>query len=600
MRALAAKLLGLLDRRDRWKAGLLVGLMLASALVQTLGVAAVMPFLSVVANPEVIQTNERLQTVYQWFEFEDENRFLLLLGVLAFIVFISGTFLQAATQWAITRFSHMRQYWLSRRLMVDYLRRPYSFFLNRNASDLAKTVLTETTQVINGALLPAFRLLSHGVLAAALILLLIAIQPKLALIVAASLGSVYGAIYLISNRWLDRMGMQRLQSNRKRFSAVSEAFAGAKEIRLLGRERAYLERFQTPAKHFARTQANAQILGQTPQYAIEGLAFGGVLALVLVLMAGEGGLQEALPLISVYALAAKKLIPAFQTIFAAFAALRFAMPAVDNLLQDLGDHPGSSPLPGARSLPSALAPEREIRLEEISYRYPEAKELALKNLSLTIPARTTVGLVGSSGAGKSTLVDLMLGLLEPESGRIMIDGQPLGKENFRQWQAAIGYVPQHIFLSDESIAANIALGIPKDEVDNNAVENAAQLANLHEFILNELPAGYDTEIGDNGVRLSGGQRQRIGIARALYRDPPVIVFDEATSALDNATERAVMDAVYKLSAQKTIILIAHRLSTVRACDRIFVLGEGRVLEEGTWEELHADGEHFQRLAAHVS
>lgn len=600
MSALAAKLLGLLDRRDRWKAGLLVGLMLASALVQTLGVAAVMPFLSVVANPEVIHTNDRLQTAYQWLEFEDEKSFLMLLGVLAFIVFVTGTFLQAATQWAITRFSHMRQYGLSRRLMVDYLRRPYSFFLNRNASDLAKTVLTETTQVVTGALLPAFRLLSHGVLAVALITLLIAIQPQLAFIVAVSLGSVYGAIYLISNRWLERMGMQRLQSNRKRFSAVSEAFAGAKEIRLLGRERAYLERFQTPARHFARTQANAQILGQTPQYVIEGLAFGGVLALVLVLMAGEGGLQQALPLIGVYALAAKKLIPAFQTIFAAFAALRFAMPAVDNLLQDLGDHPGSSPLPDARSLPATLAPEREIRLEEISYRYPEAKEFALTHISLTIPARTTIGLVGSSGAGKSTLVDLMLGLLQAESGRIMIDGQPLGKGNFRQWQAAVGYVPQHIFLSDESVAANIALGIPKEEVDRKAVEQAAQLANLHEFILNELPAGYDTEIGDNGVRLSGGQRQRIGIARALYRDPPVIVFDEATSALDNATERAVMDAVYNLSSQKTIILIAHRLSTVRACDRIFVLGEGRVLEEGTWEELNSDGEHFQRLAAHAS
>ena len=596
MRITLAKLIRLLDARDRGKVALLIVLMIITAFMQTAGVASVMPFLAVLSDPTVIHSNPWLSTTFERLGFASTDAFLYFLGIAAFVIFVSGTALQALTFWAITRFSHMQHYELSRRLMTDYLRRPFTFFLNRNSGDLAKTVLQETSQAINGAVMPAMRLLSQLLLAGFIIVLLILVQPWLALTVAVAIGSIYGAIYLAARAWLERIGKDRVVANRQRFTAVAEAFAGSKEIRLLGRERDYLERYREPSKRYAMHQANSALLANLPQFAIEAVAFGGVLILVLYIMAGDGGLAQALPLIGLYALAGRQLIPAFQKIFSTIAALRFNIPSVDNILEDLGDRAGSTSLPPRSSKDAALVPARAISLSDVCYTYPGAAQPALQGLKLTIPARTTVGFVGSSGAGKSTLVDLLLGLLQPEAGAIRIDDTPLTKNNVRQWQAALGYVPQHIFLADQSVAANIALGLPDKQIDHQAVERAAKLANLHEFVTNDLPQGYDTEIGERGVRLSGGQRQRIGIARALYRDPGVLFFDEATSALDNTTERAVMEAIHNLSGAKTIILVAHRLSTVKPCDRIFVLDGGRIAEHGTYEELSNAGTHFHRLA----
>ncbi|EWG99105.1 hypothetical protein Q427_26930 [Halomonas sp. BC04] len=238
---------------------------------------------------------------------------------------------------------------------------------------------------------------------------------------------------------------------------------------------------------------------------------------------------------------------------------------------------------------------RGIRLEDITYRYPQAERPALDQLSLEIPARTTVGLVGSTGSGKTTTVDIILGLLTSQHGQLVVDGTPITADNVRAWQRAIGYVPQHIYLADDTVAANIAFGLPADKIDMQAVERAARIANLHDFVVNDMDHGYDTQVGERGVRLSGGQRQRIGIARALYRDPEVLVLDEATSALDNITEQAVMEAVHNLGHRKTIILIAHRLSTVEACDRIFLLKHGRLDGTGRYDELLADNANFQSM-----
>lgn len=596
MRNNLKKLLALLQPGDRPKVILLVLLMIVTAFVQTAGVASIMPFLTVLTDPTVIQSNDWLRRTYEWLGFSDPNAFLHFLGVLAFVVFMAGTALQALSQWVVTRYSSMQQYHLSRRLMADYLRRPYAFYLTRNSGDLAKTVLQEAGQAVNGALLPAMRLLSHVLLAASVIVLLVAVEPLLAIGVAVALGSLYGAIYLVAKRWLNRIGKDRVAANRERFTTASEAFAGAKEIRLLGREQAYLERFRGPSKRFALHQANATLLQNLPQHAIEAIAFGGVLLLVLYLMSDGGGIANALPLIGLYGLAGKQLIPAFQKIFSTIAAIRFNMPAVDNIIEDLMTLPHSNdetPF-GQRATP--MQPERELAIEELTFHYPDTAQPALDRLSLAIPVRTTVGFVGSSGAGKSTLVDIILGLLDPASGRVRVDDTTLHAGNMRAWQASLGYVPQSIFLADQSVAANIALGLSPQEIDHAAVERAARLANLHDFVTRELPQGYDTVIGERGVRLSGGQRQRIGIARALYLDPPVLIFDEATSALDNATERAVMEAINALSGNKTIILVAHRLSTVEPCDRIYVLSKGRVVEEGTWAELIGRESHLQRLA----
>lgn len=596
MLEIARKLHRLLEPQDRPKVAILVLLMIATAFVQTAGVASVMPFLAVVADPDMVHTNAWLSGLYNSLNFESTNGFLYFLGIGAFIVFVGGTGLQAFSHWVITRFSHMQQYHLSRRLMGDYLRRPYVFFLKRNSGDLAKTVLQETAQAVNGGLMPALRLLSHILLAGAIVALLIAVQPILAIVVALALGSIYAAVYVMARTWLSRIGQDRVAANRERFTIAQEAFTGAKEIRLLGREHAYLERFREPSRRFARHQADSNLLQMMPQYAIEGVAFGGVLLIVIVLMAAPGGLAHALPLIGLYGLAGKQLIPAFQKIFTSIAALRFNMPAVDNILEDLGDENGSRALLHPNEHPVPLAPDRALSLHNVTYRYPESEAPALDGITLSIPGHTTVGFVGSSGAGKSTLIDVILGLLEPESGEIRIDETPLSPRTLRRWQAAIGYVPQHIFLADQSVAANIALGFPENQIDAAAVERAARLAEIHDFVTEELPEGYATVIGERGVRLSGGQRQRIGIARALYKDPPVLLFDEATSALDNATEQAVMEAIHKFSGSKTILLVAHRLSTVKPCDRIFVFANGKLVESGNWAELsEKKTQYFRQL-----
>ncbi|MFK7829087.1 MAG: ABC transporter ATP-binding protein [Congregibacter sp.] len=591
------KLYALLDSYYKQRFIWILLLMVVTAFFQTVGVASVMPFLSVLADRGMIQEVAALRLVYEGLAFESERAFLYFLGVLAFGLFSTGTALAALSQWVVTRFSQMQAYQLSRRLMADYLRRPYTFFLQRNSNDLAKTVLQESGSAVSGALLPAMRLIGFILLALAIVLLLIIVNPVLAIGVAVAISASYGAVYVLSRSWLTRIGRDRLLANRQRFTATAEAFAGAKEIRLLGRESEYLERFREPSHRIARHQANATLLKGLPQYAMEAIAFGGVLLVALLLMGDEAGIASALPLIGLYGLAGKQLIPAVNKIFSCFADIKYNMASVDNVLADLGNRAGSRPLPNLDDVIEPLEPKAFIDVRDLSYSYPNTDKTALSGLNLRVPARSTVGLVGSSGAGKSTLMDLLLGLLDPTGGGIWVDEQRLDPDCVPRWQATIGYVPQHIFLADQNVAANIALGVAAEEIDHDAVVSAARLANLHYFVTQDLPEGYDTYIGERGVRLSGGQRQRIGIARALYRNPSVLVFDEATSALDNATERSVMEAIHNLAGEKTIFLVAHRLSTVRSCDCIYVLDKGQVLEHGTWDELMEDGKRFRALAA---
>jgi ABC-type multidrug transport system fused ATPase/permease subunit len=283
--------------------------------------------------------------------------------------------------------------------------------------------------------------------------------------------------------------------------------------------------------------------------------------------------------------------------YASLSTMRYTVAALDKLHADVMALPPEPSVAGRTAPVTSLPVRADITLEHVTYRYPSAPQPALQDLSLRIPARQTVGLVGTTGSGKTTTVDLILGLLEPHAGALCVDGTPITAANRRAWQRSIGYVPQQIYLADDSVAANIAFGVPSDQIDRHAVERAARIANLHEFVTTQMPEGYETAVGERGVRLSGGQRQRIGIARALYHQPQVLILDEATSALDNLTEQAVMEAVYNLGREVTVILIAHRLSTVRAADRIFLLRGGQVAAQGTFEELVATDDAFRAMVA---
>jgi HlyD family secretion protein len=375
---------------------------------------------------------------------------------------------------------------------------------------------------------------------------------------------------------------------------MNEGFGGIKDTLLLGRQGHFIRSFTLANTEMARATGNSQVLSQVPRFAMELMAFGAVIGLVLYLLKSyQGDLGSILPLLSIYALAGFKLLPTVQQVYASSTQVRSSMAALDNLYDDLKASQTTASA-GIR-VNQRWVPRESITLEQVSFTYPGTQHPALLGMNIRIPTNAVVGFVGSSGSGKSTTIDLLLGLITPDQGQLLIDGKPVIDENRRQWQNVLGYVPQSIFLADASITENIAFGLPAEEVDSARVERVAGMAHLDE-LLSSLPQGLATRVGERGVQLSGGQRQRIGIARALYQDAQVLVLDEATSALDGVTEKLVMDAIHDFAGDKTIIMIAHRLATVRQCDIIFLLKDGALLDKGTYGELHERNPTFRQMA----
>lgn len=597
MVSLFKKLYALFDRQERRQAKGVFVLMLGAALVEVVGVASILPFVAVLANPEVVNTNPFLNTLYTRLAFEDPASFMQVLGFFVLLLFLGSLALKAGSAYTVLRFSNMRFHSLAFRLLGSYLSQPYEFFLSRNTADLTKSLFSEVTEVVDGVLLPFLKFVSGSLVAILISVLLFIVEPWLTVAVGLVLGGSLGVIYYISRRLLSRLGSDRVKANQDRFRMANEALNGIKELRLAGRTANYLSRFENASRAYAKYQATNKIIGDLPHFAVQGIAFGGVLVLVLYLMGRQGGFDEATPLIALYAFAGYRLLPAFQQIFKNGTSLRFYSAGLDSLhheLIELGRHVPIAA--GTHEQPKGRI-GGDICLRGVTYYYPSTPTPALDNLSLEIGKGACVAFVGSTGSGKSTLIDLMLGLLEPSVGTIFVGAKELKGENLRAWQNNIGYVPQSIYLADATVAENIAFGIPPELIDRAAVERAAVAAHIHDFVTSKLTGGYDASIGERGVRLSGGQRQRIGIARALYHDPDVVVFDEATSALDNATEAAVMEAVNELAGLKTIILIAHRLSTVKSCDAIFMLENGKLTGDGTFEELIKHNAAFGLLAA---
>ena len=587
------KLLDLLTVPERKRAGSLVGVILVMAMLDMVGVASIMPFMAVLANPELVATNAFLNAAYTKLGFTDPQQFLLALGILVFVLLVVSLAFKALTTYAQLRFTFMREYSIGKRLVESYLHQPYSWFLSRHSADLGKNILSEVSTVGANGVLPMMNLIAQGATGIALLTLLILIDPKLALIVGLTLSSAYALVFIATQRLLTRLGTERVKANQSRFTTLSEAFGASKEVKVGGLEQAYIQRFADPAQTYALHTATSQVIGQLPRFALEAIAFGGMLLVVLYLMVQSGSFASALPIIGLYAFAGYRLMPALQQIYGAVTQMRFAAPAIDALHADLMSLQPAHPNPSQ----DIISLQQAITLNQIQYRYPNAPKLALKNLSLTIPAKSTVGLVGATGSGKTTTVDLILGLLEAQEGTLEVDGKAITEHNKRAWQRAIGYVPQQIYLAHDTVAANIAFGLEAKDIDQSSVERAAKIANLHDFVANDLPQQYQTTVGERGVRLSGGQRQRIGIARALYHNPSVLVLDEATSALDNLTEQIVMEAVHNLSHNITIILIAHRLTTVRECDQIFLLEKGDVKARGTFKELLEKSDQFRAMAS---
>ncbi len=578
------KLLFLLTTHERKRACLLLLLILVMALLDMIGVASILPFMAVLTNPSLVDTNLFLNFLFKTsaiFGVSNNQQFLFILGLLVFIMIVVSLLFKAITTYAMLRFMRMREYSIGKRLVEGYLNQPYSWFLDRNSAELGKNILSEVTQILANSIMPFMEIISKGTISIAIIILLITVDPKIALIVGFLFSGLYFFIFFFIRGYLKRIGKERLESNKSRFLVVSEAFGAAKEIKVSGLEKIYVNLFSNPAYTFARTTAVQGVIAQIPRYILETLAFGGILLIILYKMTQAGNFNSVIPIFSLYIFAGYRLMPAIQQIYASFTSLTFSAPALEKLYNDLKNLKSINLNQDKEIIPL----NKSINLKNINYNYPNTSRVSLKNINIDIPAKSIVGFVGSTGSGKTTLVDIILGLLEAQKGTLTVDGKVITEKNTRSWQRSIGYVPQYIYLKDDSIDANIAFGVSLENISKKAIERASKIANLHNFVVEELPKQYQTTIGERGVRLSGGQRQRIGIARALYHNPQVLILDEATSALDNETEKEVMDSVNNLRKDITIILIAHRLNTLRNCDTIFKLDKGQIVSRGTFDEL---------------
>lgn len=557
----------ILTRQERRRTWLMMALVILMALAETIGVVSVMPFLSVLARPDIVQENAALTWFYERFAFDSNQQFITALGLVSIILVVGSSAFKTITLHLLNRFTFLLRHSISARLLSGYLNQPYEFFLKYNPSELSRNVLSEVDQLQGGLITPLSQLIAQGAVVLAMLLLLFLYNPWIAISAAAVIGVLYGVIYTLARNRLGNTGKARQQANGQRFKACNEALGGIKEVKVSQAADAYQQQFSQASRNFSRHQANAQTLSQSPLYMVEAVGYTGLIILALILMKHSNDIGQVLPVLGLYGFAAYRLLPSAQIMYRGFAQLKFSSAALDTIHRHLS-------LSASKATPvtKALEPQKEIRLRGIQFAYPSAPgRPVLSDFNLVIPAKSNVGIVGKSGAGKTTVMDLLLGLLQPQAGTLSVDGTTIGAHNMRSWHAAIGYVPQHIYLADTSIAENIAFGVPSDQIDRQAVERAARTAQIHEFISTELPNGYQTRMGDRGVRLSGGQRQRIGIARALYRDPPVLLMDEATSALDSETEFSVSQAVSALSGDKTVIIIAHRERTLENCQRLIKL-----------------------------
>ena len=594
------KILTILDHKEKENALKLFILMLLNGLIGMTGVASILPFLDVLANPEAIESKDYLSWTYQALGFQTYYSFSIFLGSTVFGVVLLGIGLQALTHYFTVRYTFNRGYAWSSRLMEAYFSRPYYWFLNRHSADLGKSILSEVEQVIHLILLPILEFLSAVAQSFFLIGLLLFVDPVIAILAAVILGSTYGGIYLRLRRYLEHIGEKRVEVNQARYQISQEAFGGIKEVKAAGLEFGYLTSFRKAAMRYAKYRTHVGVIAIIPGFAIQAIAVGGaMIILMFLLVSRNGSLLEVIPILGMFGFAGLRLLPVLGLIYGSLTKIQAGRPALDLLYKDFSEMIIDGTVPNMNNSKSdnfAMGFSNCLELKQIVYTYPNAKTSALKNINLKIKANTTIGFAGSTGAGKTTAVDVILGLLRPEKGQLIVDGKSINSDNLNSWQRTFGYVPQFIFLADDTVTANIAFGIPANQVNHAAVVRAAKIAELHEFIKNDLDDGYDTTVGERGVRLSGGQRQRIGIARAMYHNPDILIMDEATSALDNLTEQAVMGAIKTLSNEKkTIIMIAHRLSTVKDCDNIFLFEKGKLINEGNYEDLKSTSTLFKKM-----
>lgn len=563
------------DKRDKRKLALLTAAIAAGSFLELLAVMVFMPFIDVLQHPESVQRTWYLKMVYDFFGFRSAEQFMVLLAAAIIGIYLIKNAYLILEKDYIFRFSYNTQMKLSTRLLSAYMKEPYTFHLNNNIAILQRSLYEDTSRFMQ-VILYALELGAELAVSGVLVIYLLVISKSITIIVLGFLAVFVGGFLMISRKYSRRLGMENQNYEGKIFQWMNQALGGIKEIKILERENYFTDEYRKYWKKYARGLRIARTISILPKYTVEAVSMTGLLSAVIVkLLFGEADMVYFVSQLAVFAVAAMRLMPSVGRINEHASNMLYALPSVELVYHDLVGIEGLTQKDGQECMEDWKL-QKGICVQDVSYHYPDTDEWVLEHVNFTIEKGTTVAFIGSTGSGKTTMVDIILGLLAPVKGAVMADEINI-HEQAKTFHAQVGYIPQTIYLSDDTIRNNIAFGVQEGQIDENAVMAAVEKAQLKEFI-ESLPLGLDTIVGDRGVRLSGGQRQRIGIARALYHDPEILVLDEATSALDNETESAVMEAIENLQGMKTMIIIAHRLTTIRNVDAIYEVENGRIAE----------------------
>ena len=553
---------------------------LAQGIMQVIGVTSIFPFLAVAADPDRIRHSQFGRWFLATLPPMDNHGLLIVSGLLAIALLFFSNAVNLLSEVARIRYAHGFGHWLRVRLLRQIASQPYGFFLRHNSSVLHKKVVNDVIQYVQGVLLPLLDSGARLITVALLLLLIFFVNPIIALFAATGLGGFYAVVLLYLNRRLRATSSGLKEANRGSWHEANQLLSGIKPVKVHRAEEFFIGRFAQHSAAQARLLAWVPVYSNGPRYLVEPLAFGGLVAIVLIRAVQGRGFSEVLPVLGVMALAGYRLIPTLQLLYGQVAQLTTTTHALEEIYDEFVSAENGGFWAGETFIRAApLRWERTITLENVTFAYPGSSKPVLDDVSLTIRKNSSVAFVGRTGCGKSTLLDLILGLHRPTSGRVMVDGEELTPAALRSWQAGIGYVPQDIFLIDDTVAANIALGVPENEMDQGRLREVCEAAQILRLVDHELPEGFKTVVGERGARLSGGQRQRIGLARALYHRPQLLILDEATSALDQNTEADLMQALEPLKGSLTILIVAHRTSTIERCDFRHTVKSGHITDD---------------------
>lgn len=581
-----------LDRRRHSQVVLLLALMLIAALTEVFSLGAVLPFIGVLIAPDKVFRYPVVHQLADLYHLQAGEALLLPLTVIFIVSAALAGGIRLLLLWANTRLTVTVGSELATQTLRRTLYQPYAMHAASNSSAVINAIILKSHYVVNGVLMPTLLLIGSSILLLAIIAILVAIDAWVALIAATVIGSSYGVMTRLTKKRLKHNSEVITLSSDQELKILQESLGGIRDVLLDGTQSLYCHLFSRADLQVRYSQCSSAFIAGMPRFVMEAFGMGLIAIVAYVLSKRPDGMATALPILGTLALGAQRLLPALQQLYSAWANIVGHWAALDETLNLLEQPiPDEAVQPG----PPPLEFHHEIRFDNVIFQYEPDAPRVLNRINLVIPKGARIGIVGSTGSGKSTLLDLLVGLLDPTEGQILVDGQRISGNRRRAWQRAVAHVPQSIYLADATVAENIAFGVVPDEIDMDRVRQSAKQAQITDYI-ESGSKGYGTLVGERGVRLSGGQRQRIGIARALYKQARVLIFDEATSALDSATEKAVIDAIESIDRDVTIVMIAHRLTTVQRCDTIIELECGRVVAQGAYYDLLASRPNFRHLA----